>query len=179
MFLQGKTDEELMILYKQGAEEVFKLLYERHSAKVLGFLKSRVRNKEKAHDIFQEVFLKIHKSKHLYNETLPFLPWLFTITKNALVDEIRKNSKEKSHVSGDKLALASPEAEETAELGEVLPLLQGLPRNQKRVLEMRYIEEKTFEEISLALETSPVNARKLLSRGVQRMKELLTEGDKP
>ena len=179
MLRSSKTDEELMILYQKGTEEAFKILYEKHSAKVFGFLKSKVRNQEKAHDIFQEVFVKIHKSKHLYNETLPFLPWLFTITKNALVDEVRKNEKEKSHVSVDGLALASPEAELTPQLSEVLPYLKVLPENQKRVIEMRYIEEKTFEEISLVLETSPMNVRKILSRGVQRMKELINNGDKP
>jgi RNA polymerase sigma factor (sigma-70 family) len=123
--------------------------------------------------------VKIHKSKHLYNETLPFLPWLFTITKNALIDEVRKGEKEKNHLSVDAVTLISPEAEATPQLSEVLPYLKTLPENQKRVVEMRYIEEKTFEEISLALETSPMNVRKLLSRGVQRLKELLKEGDKP
>jgi RNA polymerase sigma factor (sigma-70 family) len=123
--------------------------------------------------------VKIHKSKHLYNETLPFLPWLFTITKNALIDEVRKGEKEKNHLSVDAVTLISPEAEATPQLSEVLPYLKTLPENQKRVVEMRYIEEKTFEEISLALETSQMNVRKLLSRGVQRLKELLKEGDEP
>ena len=179
MLLSDRTDEQLMILYQKGVEEAFRAIYERHSGKIFGFLKSKIKNEEKAYDIFQEVFVKIHKSKHLYNETFPFLPWLFTITRHALVDEVRKSKNEKSSVPIEGLNLAIPEVESTPQLSEVLPHLSALPENQKRVLQMRFIEEKTFDEISLVLETSPMNARKLLSRGIQRIKQLVKEGEKP
>lgn len=178
MLLHSKTDEELMILYQKGTEEAFRLLYDRHSSKVLGFIMSKVRSEEKAHDIFQEVFVKIHKSKHLYNRSLPFLPWLFTITKNAIVDEMRKSAKEKSQVNIEDLNLEAPGIKPELGLKEVLPYLEALPENQQQAVKLRYVEEKTFDEISMILKTSPMNVRQLVSRGVQRMKELFQEGEK-
>jgi RNA polymerase sigma-70 factor, ECF subfamily len=178
MLLDNKTDEELMRLYQKGTEEAFRILYDRHSSKVYGFLKAKVRNQERAKDVFQEVFVKVHKSKHLYNSSFPFLPWLFTITKNALTDEIRQFAKVKKQVSVDE-SIASPELQPEPSLSEVLPYIGALPSNQRQALELRYIEDKTFEEISETLKTSPVNVRKILSRGVQRVRELLKEGEKP
>ncbi len=178
MLLDNKTDEELMQLYQKGSEVAFNALYKRHSSKVYGYLKAKVKNQERAHDIFQEVFVKIHKSKHLYNSTFPFLPWVFTITKNALTDEYRQNEKTKNQVPVDN-SIANPEIQPEPNLIEVLPYIESLPANQRQALELRYIEEKTFEEISETLKTSPVNVRKIISRGVQRVKELLKEGVKP
>jgi RNA polymerase sigma-70 factor (ECF subfamily) len=172
------TDEELMVMYQNGSEEAFKALYERHSSKVFGFLRAKLRSEERVNDVFQDVFVKVHKSKHLYNRSLPFLPWLFTVTKNALVDEVRKATKNKLHVEVND-SIASPEAEIVPSLSDVVPYLQALPENQKRAVELRYVEEKTFDEISAILNTSEVNVRKLLSRGIQRIRELLQEGEKP
>lgn len=174
-----KTDEELMHLYQVGNEGAFKELYARHSSMVLGFIKSKIRSAEKAHDIFQEVFVKIHKSKHLYNKTLPFLPWLFTITKNAIVDEVRKSKNEKLHTQMDEISETALVPDQEPNFNQVRPYMESLPENQKSAVYLRYVEEKTFEEISAILKTSPANVRQLVSRGVQRMRELFQNGDTP
>ena len=57
--------------------------------------------------------------------------------------------------------------------------LQNIPAKQKIAIEMRYVEEKTFEDIARVLKTSEVNVRQLLSRGLNRLKQLVREGDKP
>lgn len=178
MLLDGKTDEELMVLYQKGTEEAFRILFDRHSSKVFGFIVAKVGNKERASDIFQEVFMKIHRSKHLYNKSLPFLPWLFTVTKNAMIDEIRKYEKERETVNIDDVSIMAALPSDEPTLKEVLPYVDSLPENQKKAVSLRYIEEKTFEEISVILKTSPVNVRQMVSRGVQRMKELFQEGEK-
>jgi RNA polymerase sigma factor (sigma-70 family) len=179
MLRGSETDEELMILYQKGAEDAFRVLYERHSSKVFGYIKAKIRNPERANDIFQEVFVKIHKSKHLYNNSLPFLPWLFTVTKNAIVDDVRKIEKENLRIQKEENLEELPSREVAAGFSQVRPYLESLPENQKSAVYLRYVEEKTFEEISVILKTSPVNVRQLVSRGVQRMKELFQNGDKP
>ena len=93
MELLNRTDEELMVLYQNGSEAAFQILYDRHSSKIFGFISSRISNKETANEIFQDVFIKIHKSKQLYNKSLPLLPWIFTITRNAVFDYAKRGSK--------------------------------------------------------------------------------------
>ncbi len=177
MVFETKTDEELMALYQKGSQEAFQALYARHSAKVFGFISSRVRSSQQVSDIFQEVFMKLHRSKHLYDPNLPVLPWIFTITKNSITDEMRKTLLQKNQIPVDEVELTAPEISMTKEL--VPTEISKLPANQRLALEMRYLEEKTFDEIAKTLQTSESNIRQLVSRGLKRLKELLTEKGEP
>ncbi len=174
--LEDLTDEELMAMYQNGAENAFQVLYSRHSSKIYGFLKNRIQQAEKVSDIYQEVFIKIHRSKHLYNKSLPLLPWIFTITRSVMIDELRKdkNSQRVDDFDIDKI----PAIESASSFaGEAAGLIQTLPEPQKIALQMRYVDDKTFEEIANSLKTSPTNVRQIVSRGIKRLKELMIEGD--
>lgn len=176
MELLNRSDEELMVLYQNGSETAFQALYDRHSSKILGFILSRIQNKEIANEVFQDVFIKIHKSKHLYNKSLPLLPWIFTITRNAVFDSSRRGSKVETATPVEKIDERAA-MEDQNELGlDLQPSLLKLPAQQKLAVEMRYYDEKTFEEIAATLNTSPVNIRKLISRGVKRLKEIIKDG---
>lgn len=178
MELLNRTDEELMLLYQNGSEASFQILYDRHSSKIFGFILKRIQNKETANEVFQDVFIKIHKSKHLYNKSLPLLPWIFTITRNAVFDYAKRGNKVEIATPVEKMDERAA-MEDQQELGlDFQPSLLKLPLQQKLAVEMRYYDEKTFEEIAETLNTSPMNIRKLVSRGVKRLKEIIKEGGK-
>lgn len=166
-----------MLMYQNGNEQAFRVLYERHSAKVYGYVRSKIKSTERTNDIFQEIFVKIHRSKHLYNQSLPFLPWLFTVSRNAIVDHVRQSKHEQSQVEFED-HFSAPVVEEKFEMKELTPHIQALPANQRRAIELRYNEEKTFEEIAVILETSSSNARQLISRGIDRIREIFKDGEK-
>ena len=54
-------------------------------------------------------------------------------------------------------------------------LIQKLPDSQKVALQMRYVDDKTFEEISEKLNTSSENVRQIISRGIKRLKDLISK----
>lgn len=176
MELLNRSDEELMVLYQNGSESAFQVLYDRHSAKIFGFILSKIQKKEIANELFQEVFIKIHKSKHLYNTSLPLLPWIFTITRNTIFDYARRGSRVETAISEETFDERAS-MEDQQELGlDIKPIISDLPTQQKLAIEMRYYDEKTFEEIAETLNTSPVNIRKIISRGIRRLKEIIKEG---
>ena len=176
MSLENLTDEELMLMYQSGAEKAFQALYARHSSKVFGFLKRRLSPEEKVTDVYQEVFLKIHRSKHLYNKSLPALPWIFTITKSVLLDAVKKDKNFK-YVDNFNLEQIKAELKDNSVLAEGAVLaIKGLPAAQKTAVQMRYVEDKTFDEIAESLKTSPANVRQIVSRGIKRLKDLINEG---
>ena len=179
MLQSDQTDEELMISYQKGSEEAFRALYDRHSGKIFGYLKSRVGSKEVANDLFQEVFVKIHRSKHLYNSSLPALPWIFSVTHSTLIDGLRKAARKREVHEFDFDRLPTAETEQENRLGSVTSMVTKLPESQKTALQMRYIDEKTFEEIAVRLKTSPLNVRQIISRGVRQLRSLVKEGEKP
>jgi RNA polymerase sigma-70 factor (ECF subfamily) len=172
MKLNQLSDEELMQMYQSGSEEAFKVFYQRHSEKIYGFLRGRVWNDERAAELFQDVFVKLHLSKHLYNKSLPALPWIFSITKSVLVDGLRVNKK--AGRDSENTVEAAP-AEGTRSISEVTGLLDKLPSTQRQALELRYVDEKTFEEIADTLETTSQNARKIVSRAIMKLKSFARE----
>lgn len=176
MVFDELTDEELMTMYQNGSEEAFKCLYQRHSSKIYGFLKARVRPHEKVSEIYQEVFVKIHKSKHLYNKSLPLLPWIFTVTRNVMLDELKKEKKHMNQNDSD-LHLIQSEAVITEISSPAFTKIQLLPEAQRIAVQMRYVDDKTFDEIAENLKTSSSNVRQIVSRGIKRLKELIREDD--
>lgn len=174
---ENLSDEQVMALYKKGTVGAFECLYNRHQQKIYGFIYSKTSNTEKTADIFQEVFMRLHNSKHLYKDDYKFLPWIFTLTKNLIIDHQRKNAKTKNSVALEEIAeLAAPESPPAKVTPEWDKAFEQIPATQRKALELRYFEEKSFQEISLALETSEVNVRKMISRGLQKVKSIFKEG---
>jgi RNA polymerase sigma-70 factor (ECF subfamily) len=175
MNLNNLSDEELMVMYQSGAEDAFQILYRRHSEKIYGFLRGRVWNNERAAELFQDAFLKMHRSKHLYNKSLPALPWIFSVTRSVLIDGLRADKRAKRDAEfvceeSDTAPMTTP---------EIAGLLSRLPENQRHAVELRFVDEKTFEEVAETLNTTSQNARKIISRAVSKLKGFASEGEKP
>lgn len=170
--LQGsETDEDLMRFYQEGSSAALAALYERHSGKIFGYLKTRTGKTEEASDLLQEVFLKIHKSKPLYNPKLPALPWIFSITHSVLIDSKRKQQKSREVLGFEFDQVPAPASPEPYR-GQIMPLLKKLPPSEQVALQMRHLDEKTFEEIAEHLKTSSTNVRQIVSRGIKHLKKL-------
>jgi RNA polymerase sigma factor (sigma-70 family) len=161
--LKEKLDEELMLAYKLGDESAFEELYARYSGRVLSYLRKKTRSEAQARDIFQSAFLKFHRTRSVYNPAYPFSPWLFTICRNELLDAVRKESRS--------IEQSVSEVPETATSEPSTHLdLSPLPAQQQKVLKLRYEQDATFEEIARALDTTPSNARQLVSRSIKALR---------
>jgi RNA polymerase sigma factor (sigma-70 family) len=171
-----RSDEELMMSYCKGSEEAFEILYKRHSGKVFGFLRSRVKSEQLAADLFQEVFVKMHKSKHLYDTSRPLLPWLFSITHSVMIDGLRQIERKKENYDLDVEIIAQETTVDANDIRTLSSLTDALPLNQRAALQMRYVDEKTFQEIANVLQTSPMNVRQIISRAVKQLKKSGKEG---
>jgi RNA polymerase sigma-70 factor (ECF subfamily) len=152
---EGKTDEVLMTEYRLGDDSAFAILYERHSTKVFGFLRAKTSSDVLARDIFQTTFLKLHSTRGRYQPGLPFLPWIFAICRNELIDTMRKKSRN----------LEDATESQTVSLAE-------LPEAQRKAVELRYQDDLAFEAIATKLNTSSENARQLVSRGVKALRRI-------
>lgn len=170
------SDEELMRLYQEGHEEAFRVLYARHSGRVYGYLRKRLPTAEAAGDVFQAAFLKLHHSRQQFNSSFAFTPWLFTVVRTSLIDWQRRSARQSSvPFEESMLPVESPQAN----LAPV-PDLSHLPLKQRTAVEMRVFGELSFEEIATRLNTTPVNARQILSRALKSLRSLLvkTGGEK-
>ena len=84
-----KTDEEIIVLYKDNEQEALKILINRYTSALYNFV-ARLTNRNEAGDIVQEVFIKTWKNIHHFDpKKASFKTWIFTIAKNTTTDFLR------------------------------------------------------------------------------------------
>lgn len=161
------SDEDLMDSYVKDDSMAFEILYQRYAGQIVGYLAQKARSSKSAQDLAQDVFLKLHRSRHQYNKMLPFAPWLFSITRSVFLDSVKKRSLE--DITEDQVfnKLAAP----NISTNESAPVdLSVLSETQKTVVSLRVYDEATFDEIAQRLFTTPENARQIFSRGIKTLK---------
>ena len=162
-------DEKLMELYKNGENMAFEVIYLRHKDRVYSYLDKRLSDKNVIEDIFQSIFVKFHNSRHLYSSKYPLLKWIYTICRSELLDSIKRNKAKFIQLSEDQLSVEPTELNDKIDLDSI----KTLSEKEKQALKLRYYSEEDFIEISKALKTSEANSRKLVSRGIKKLKAKL------
>ena len=162
-------DYKLMELIKTGENMAFEVIYLRHKDRVYAYLDKRLTDKSFIEDIFQSIFVKFHNSRHLYSNKHPLLKWIYTICRSELLDSLKKNKVKLVQLSEDQLLTEPKEVSEELNLD----LVKSLSEKEKQALKLRYYSEEDFTEISKALNTSEANSRKLVSRGIKKLKTKL------
>ncbi|MCG9910302.1 MAG: sigma-70 family RNA polymerase sigma factor [Flavobacteriales bacterium] len=154
-------DKELVREYIKGDQKCFSVLMERHKSKVFSYIYMMVKDRAKAEDLFQDVFIKvIHTLKSgKYNEEGKFLPWVMRISHNLVIDYFRKEKKMPMAGNGKEefdifkvIRIEDQNVEdklikEQANI-QVRKLINKLPKEQKEVLLMRHFGELSFNEIA-------------------------------
>jgi RNA polymerase sigma-70 factor (ECF subfamily) len=183
------SDTELVAAFKGGDAEALGLLMERHKAAVYGYLLRLTGRPEAADDLFQEVFLKLVKNPSAYGEKDKFKAWLFTVARNAAMDQFRRtSSRGEVPLEGDEerpgpaefIASSEPGPEAAAinkALGEKLDAALGkLSEDQREVFYLRHFSGLSFKEIAemLSIPIGTVLAR--MSRAAALLRKELEKG---
>ena len=87
------TDDHLMQQFISGDRNAFSQLVYRHKWSIFQFILSKVKHRETASDLTQDVFVKLFKSADRYTSSGKFRSWLFRIAQNVVIDEYRKQKK--------------------------------------------------------------------------------------
>lgn len=170
--MEGVEDEQLMIRYVEGDESAFRELFERYKGRIYGYLVKRARDRRLADDLFQTVLLKLHRSRAKYDPSYLFSAWLFTICRNVVVDHARKASARAiiSTLEGEAEKIPAPETGNISDERRWEELLSRLSPKQRQMIELRYGEELSFDEIASRMNTTAGNVRQMVSRTIRKMK---------
>ena len=157
---------------KQNDQIAFNMLLHTFWNDVYGFLIKRLHNENDAEDITIETFSKAFEKIKTFDENFKFKTWLITIAKNTHSDSLRKQkislSNQTSAEDQDRLYWIMDEAP-SAE--DKLIKEQNLKPHYQQVLNLRYFQELSYNEISKEIE-APVNNVKIK---LLRAKKLLAE----
>jgi len=137
----------------------FELLVDRFQNKVFRLALSMVHNETWAQDLTQDIFMRIWKGLPGYHGGASLSTWMYTISRNACLTELKKQAARPT------VSLADPEVEEAldstpglqttdraagAEM-DVQTMLDRLPAKYRQVLTLFYLEQKSYEQVAAML----------------------------
>lgn len=180
------SDEDLMERTTRGDLEALGILFDRHHTVLYGFLSRLLGDPAAAEDVVQEVFVRIWRHRSTFGREKAFTAWLYTIARNAAMDEIRKRGKRPRSFTDlqagpDGLELAAgtggpgPDAElwKRTVREQVREALRKLPAEQRLCLVLKEYEGKSHREIGEILGCTEGHARVIAHRARQAMRRLL------
>jgi RNA polymerase sigma-70 factor (ECF subfamily) len=167
--LAQETDERLLVEAAQHDPRRFAELYELHFHRVHGYVLRRVERREEAEDVTSEVFHHaLAKIKSFEWRGIPFSAWLIRIAANAITDRWKRTSRESDDPVPDDIEDSN--AEDVEQCAALSQLVQGLPAEQRRVVLLRFVEQKTIKEIAKEIRKSEGAVKQLQFRALTKLR---------
>lgn len=189
----GRSDEELMLNYREGDEAAFEMLYRKYEKPVLDFIYRMVMSADEAENLCQETFFRVVRARKNYQVTATFKTWLFQIALNLCRDRQRR-MKHRSHLSfsapvraqNDRDAelqdvLADPSLDlvrrvETAELGALVQrAIAALPEDEHLVVVLKEYQGLEFSEIAEIMDCPVGTLKSLNHRAHEKLRKTLAK----
>ena len=169
-----EPDERILVEAAQRDPSRFAELYERNFDRVYAYVSRRVSERCAAEDVTADVFRHALANLRRFEwRGTPFVAWLLRIAANAITDHWRRASREQPMLEADgpEPTPADPGDIEDAERRALLfRLVRTLPADQRRVIEMRFAEEKAIKEIARELNRSENAVKQLQFRALQNLR---------
>jgi len=89
----SRTDETLMLAYRDGDGAAFEALYARHRGRLFRYLLHQCGRREQADEMFQEIWMSVIRARGAYEVSAKFTTWLFRIAHNRLIDGFRAHGR--------------------------------------------------------------------------------------
>ncbi|MGU3524950.1 RNA polymerase sigma factor [Enterobacteriaceae bacterium C23F] len=128
-------------------------------------------------DVIQDVLLTLHRIRHTYDPTCPFLPWLMAIAQARAIDALRRRGRRERREVTDEDALLGAEDRvlairtEQLDVGEELNgFLNQLPARQRQLVEHVHLQEMSLAEAALRHNLTVSAVKSLLHRALSHLR---------
>ncbi|MFY9824429.1 MAG: sigma-70 family RNA polymerase sigma factor [Thermoanaerobaculia bacterium] len=172
------SDLLLLTRIAEGDLEAFHTFYDRYAGRVLAYVRQLSRHRDGEEDVVQEVFVAV------WRRAASFRPdrgdpagWLYTITRNKMVDLWRRRGEETVAGALDEMSEAAAPLQEWGDLR--LTMDQALARvapEQRRAIEMAYFGGFTYEETAQRLDLPVGTLKSRIRSGLKSLRTVLEEG---
>ena len=147
------SPEDLIARARNGDQDAFGVLFERHARPVLGFLFNQTGQREVAEELTQETFVRAYRGLEQFQERAKFSTWLFGIARNVAREWSRSPEGQNRFSPAEvDLSLRSPDLASDdlldKELNEVMAnALQLLDDERRMVLALKVFQQRSYQEI--------------------------------
>ena len=162
--LRTLDDSAVVTAFLGGEERAFQELVERYQTRLLNFVFRTIGDREKAEDLVQEVFIRVHRHLHRFDRSKKFSTWIYTIASNLAKNELRNRSRNplvlfqtiKKNWDADHRPLEWEDTQYKPDdlfrkrhlREKVEEAVKELPEHHRIVFVLRELEGKTYEEIA-------------------------------
>lgn len=151
-------------------------LYELHFDRVYAFVARRVRDRAVTEDLTSEVFHHALASLDRYESRgVPFVVWLLRIASNKIADHWERVSRARGIPPPTESM--TPDYEELDRDANLYRFVSELPEDQRRVLEMRFVEQKSIRDTAVELARSEGAIKQLQFRALENLRTRLGENN--
>lgn len=179
-------DNELMLHFADGDRNAFDLLVQKHRKRVINIAYRFFSfHSDDAEDVAQDVFIKVFNSANKYKNSALFSTWLYKITVNTCLNELRKRKVRslfqlKKKIEDYNLEIIPPPGvdDESEMVDKVKEAISQLPSSQKMAVILRRYEELSHDEIGKAMNISVPAVKSLIFRGMDSLKKKLINKEK-
>lgn len=160
----GQEDPRVVQAFLDGDARAFTELVMRYQTRLLNFVYRTIGDRERAEDLVQEVFVRVYRHLHRFDQSKKFSTWIYTIASNLAKNELRNRSRNplvlfqtiKKQWDDDHRPLQFEDTRERPDdlfrkrhLKELVEwTVAQLPEHHRVVFVLRELEGKSYEEIS-------------------------------
>ena len=172
----NESDERVLVEAAQNDPGRFAELYELNFHRVYAYIACRIHDRSEAQDltahVFQQALANIGKFKW---RGAPFITWLYRIAANAIADQARKKSRELAETELTANTSVDSDLEQVERRARIFRAVETLPEDQRKVIVLRFGEEKSIREIAADLNRSEGAVKQLQFRGLENLRARLRE----
>lgn len=161
----------------RGDQRAQKALYMHYRADLFGMCLRYAQNRDEAHDILQEGFIKVFGKLHLYKPICPLIHWMKKVMVNTALEHIRKHKKYKQsqYELNEQVIDSGFEVGDVQNEAELIELIQRLPEDYRLVFNLYAIEGYGHKEIAKMLGISESNSKVRLMRARHQLQNQLKQ----
>jgi RNA polymerase sigma-70 factor (ECF subfamily) len=172
-------DSELVARTLRGDERAFRDLVERHHAMAYAAVRAVLGDRDEVQDVMQIVYLKAYQGLASFRGDARFSTWLYQIARREAIDVSSKRRIDTTDIENVELPAAEHEAPDVA-VGDasrrewIDGALAELDGTYRTAIELRYMAEKSYEEIAELMNVPVGTAKTYVHRGKIEMKRILS-----
>lgn len=175
MPVYDRSDEAIMDRVRDGQVRELAVLFERHHVRLFNYFLRLSNNRAAAEDMVQELFLRILKYRHTWENRARYTTWMYTVARNVHNDHLRRRRPETSIEETPEPAVASEAGVELEREQSALLLeraLQQLPLHKREVLLLSRFQDMKYNEIAQLTGRSAEAVKLLAHRAIHDLRRI-------
>lgn len=159
-------DKRLITAALGGDQEAYARLMNKYKDAIANLIYRMLNKHQDVEDLVQEAFIKAFNALHTFNDEFAFSTWLYKIATNNCIDYLRKRKLQTFSIDKplhgsdgdyqyeipDSTYLPDQPILDSQQSVTISNAIERLPEKYKRVIVMRHVQEKSYEDIAIELD---------------------------